>query len=234
MSLSLSSCAQLGWEISCCDSSKSASVGCPGWGCTRDQRTGGLVGVFPKDTDSCHCMISCSITSAGWSFPTCSPWKAFETWGSAPDPAGAGGGPFFFSFLVLCPGKRRTRANEERRQEAKKRKKGGGTEAKRRRGEEKREEGIRRRRGEAEEGGEGEEKKVSRRCRTTPEKRKEGEEGEEKKRKVAERQLSGKRRYRESNSGFFSPPARTCLRRRLRRAVAHSTCYWYTLVHVTC
>ena len=233
MSLSLSSCAQLGWEISCCDSSKSASVGCPGWGCTRDQRTGGLVGVFPKDTDTCHGMISCSITSAGWSFPTCSPWKAFETWGSAPDPA-AGGGPFFFSFLVLCPGKRRTRANEERRQEAKKRKKGGGTEAKRRRGEEKREEGIRRRRGEAEEGGEGEEKKVSRRCRTTPEKRKEGEEGEEKKRKVAERQLSGKRRYRESNSGFFSPPARTCLRRRLRRAVAHSTCYWYTLVHVTC
>jgi len=50
-----------------------ASVGCPGWGCTRDQRTGGLVGVFPKDTDTCHCMISCSITSAGWSFPTCSP-----------------------------------------------------------------------------------------------------------------------------------------------------------------
>ena len=65
MSLSLSSCAQLGWEISCCDSSKSASVGCPGWGCTRDQRTGGLVGVFPKDTDTCHGMISCSITSAG-------------------------------------------------------------------------------------------------------------------------------------------------------------------------
>ena len=65
VTISLSSCAQLGWEISCCDSSKSASVGCPGWGCTRDQRTGGLVGVFPKDTDTCHCMISCSITSAG-------------------------------------------------------------------------------------------------------------------------------------------------------------------------